>query len=664
MNGIFKQLDSSEGFYQSIPKDLIENIHYRQKLHTVLEKDKKAQKVFLQMCFIEPKIFFNAVAWTLDPRKPMGKRNWPFILRPKQEVAVDVLKQCIDNQQDVGINKSRDEGASEIVAKLYALYVMLVPETYFIVGSRKKELVDERGDKYTLFAKVDHVFECLPVWLKLFYSVKNQTIFRKDMQLVVAQTGSIIQGETTNENFSAGRRATSILLDEFGRVEPGPAESIEGSVHDVSGCTIYNSTHWYGTEHPFNKALRKKTTKLITLPWYQNPTKNQGLYKSPEHGTTEIVDIDYYRGVCPEVFNKVEPNIPFKTSEISDKLPEDIKFIDDGCENIPGDMRSPWHDGEELKRRGNKRDFISNIWMSPVGSSDAVFDIITLSRIEAEFIKPPKYKGEILLEYNSTGRVKSQRFSSGGKRRLLWWGELINGKPNQKHNYIIGCDPSLGVGSSNSVAMIYDANTQEGIGTWVCPNTPPEKFADTVVALARWAGGSTGEAYIIFENNGGHGINFGRRIKWNGHIFVYTEHAEASKVTKKKNRLGWHSSRNTKSDLLGELGIALSEGLKTKRSYKSIIVHDDDTLNELRAYVFTDSGDMCESSKLDLTSGARERHGDRVTAAGLCTLGIKYQPKAKIQTFKKPPARSYAKRREEVERKEAEKKRKMRRFRY
>ncbi|MEK0336958.1 MAG: hypothetical protein QQN41_05930, partial [Nitrosopumilus sp.] len=79
------------------------------------------------------------------------------------------------------------------------------------------------------------------------------------------------------------------------------AIAIEGSVHDVSNCIIYSSTHWLGSGHCFNQALSKETTRVVELIWHTNPTKNQGLYTSPEPGEIELIDVDWYKEKYPEV---------------------------------------------------------------------------------------------------------------------------------------------------------------------------------------------------------------------------------------------------------------------------------------------------------------------------------------------------------------------------
>lgn len=301
----FKQFDSVEGFVQGIPRTLQENLQFRIDLHTLLAQDKRAQNVFWEMCKERKQILFDTCFWTLNPRLPWGEQNQPFILRPKQIEVVEVLDWCIVNGHDAGINKTRDEGASEIVCKLFSAWIMLYERVSFIVGSYKKEDVDKLGDDYTLFSKIDNVFEHLPSWMGLRYEKDGGSLYRKDMLIRNTAKNSAIIGETTNENFSAGSRSTAMLLDEFGRIRKSITDSIEGTVHPITNCIIYNSTHWLGEGHTFSQVLNKETTKTVELLWHQNPVKAEGLYRSPEVGTVELIDVDYYKEHYPEILEYV-----------------------------------------------------------------------------------------------------------------------------------------------------------------------------------------------------------------------------------------------------------------------------------------------------------------------------------------------------------------------
>jgi len=635
---IYENLSATDFFYL-VPKNVQENIAFRKEFYKIIRGSKELQEWFWDVCREYPPIAFDVLFSTLDPQRPPGQRNLPFLLWGKQPEAVVALDEAIKrgwigNNGDIGINKSRKEGATEIVAKLFSLHCILYEKSNFVVGSRKKELVDKFGDDYTIFAKIDNVFENLPEWTGFKLTPENKNIFRKDMLIRIDSMGSAITGETTNENFGAGGRATAMFLDEFGRVDKSIADSIEGSIHDVINCVIYGSTHWLGPGHTFNQVLQKPTTKVITLLWPDNPLKNPGLYESPEPGLIKLIDIPYYKKIYPEI------PIEFKLEDYKRVLEnKEISFVADGCNNIPGAVRSPWHDIEESKRQ--KRDFLCNIWATPYGSSDTVFNHLTLSQIETQTIKEPKYEGEIVFDYLQTGKVdveSTQLWLGAGVKRLKWWGELKKGRPNQHHNFVIGVDISWGLGNSNSIVAIEDVNDDELVGIWACPNTTPELLADLSVAMTYWVGG-VNKPILVWESNGGQGVNFAKRVKWNDYYNLFYSAVEKRK--KQGRKPGWRSNGDNKADLLKELDIALAEGLKEQRTYKSIIIHCEHLLSELFDYVFMEGKACFLSRKADISTGARERHGDRPIAAGLCVLASTYQPKGDVKNVVEPPINSF-----------------------
>lgn len=327
-------------------------------------------------------------------------------------------------------------------------------------------------------------------------------------------------------------------------------------------------------------------------------------------------------------------------------LPDELKklFIADGCKGLPGKFRSPWHDYQELRRKGNRRDFISNVWATPMGASDTPFDHTVLEEIKKRDIRDPDYKGELLISQYSNGVMSTEniQFLPGIAGKLQWWGKLPFGRPEQRHNYIIAVDPSYGLGSANSAIMIYDRNTYEQVGAWADANTKPEELADIATGMAYWCGGIR-PTYIIWDTGGGCGTMFTNRLVFHRYPYIYTQRREDSKTRKQVKKWGWIGHAKAKDALLGELAIALSGGLTDNiGEYKSIIIHDRDLVDELFDYVFRESGvGAVVSKKADLSTGALERHGDRVIAAGLAVLACKEQIKGNWEKAENPPVNSF-----------------------
>jgi hypothetical protein len=433
-------LDNPQKLLQVVPKEILSNLVFRKELHSWLAEDKSAQDVFLKILFDNPELAYDTCFFIYEAREATrGMAITPFILYPSERLLVQALKDCIDKGQDLGVNKSREEGATETIIKFLTLYTLLVPNCSFLIGSQKEEYVDKSGTTKSLFAKIDQTIKYLPLWMKHRFEIERSHCKFRNKTIE-----SLIDGEATNENFGAGGRATAVLLDEFGRVDAPIAESIAGSVWDVSNCIVFNSTHWFGSGHPFAKMLKKPGIKIVTMPWFKHPLKSKGLYKSPEIDKIEIVDKQYYIDKYPEFCNQVNINSSFKIENWKSTYPQ---FVADGCERIPGDLRSPWHDRRE-ERSNTYREFCSNVWMSPTGASDMFFDSVINTRIRTEFVKRFKYEGE--LDFNTNKKkIESISFKQNcGHRGLKWWGDLFKDKeilrPSQLHNYIVGVDVGFG----------------------------------------------------------------------------------------------------------------------------------------------------------------------------------------------------------------------------
>ena len=669
------KIDSPDKFWEAIPRDIIENLQYRIKLHSYLAEDKGAQECYMNLCMAKPQIAFDSAFWTYNPFKPIRERNRPFILRPKQYEVIDALKDAIDNQHNLIMDKSRCEGATELICKMFIIYFWLAPETAFLVGSRKEDLVDRSvefkdgmliGPHQTLFHKVMYGIVNLPAWA-------NINILKKNCFLQNLDNNSMIEGESTNESFGAGNRATAVLVDEIARIEPDIAQCIIDNIQETSPCCIYNSTHFkWGAGHPYAKLLRSNKIKTITLGFEDNPEKNKGLYWSPIEDLIEIKDIKYYREVCPEVFNAIDANKSFSYTNYKEKLldlPNEtyqkckgITFIADGGEaNFKRD-RSVWFDIEEAKGR-SKTDLAQNVLHIPQGSADMFFDEASINKLRSVYERKPDYTGEIKFD-NINNKISNIRFElTGIKQNLKWWGTLCNGKPDITHNYIVACDISRGTGHSNSVMAICDVNTNELVGLYANPNIDVTSFAELAVATCKWLD----SAYLIWEANGP-GDTFNNRVSLLGYPRVYINVNERKITRKRTQKRGWYSTpgvNGSKMDMLSRLDAALTESLKPEKYYRYITIHDKALINELEDYIFMPGRvDIKLSNSIADESGARYAHGDRVIALGLCILAMNEARPADLKKYREPLVGSFEYRFREWKREEETSKREMRTYRF
>jgi hypothetical protein len=103
-----------------------------------------------------------------------------------------------------------------------------------------------------------------------------------------------------------------------------------------------------------------------------------------------------------------------------------------------------------------------------------------------------------------------------------------------------------------------------------------------------------------------------------GYHSVYRQRMVGTTTERLTVRIGWNSSRRAKRTLLGALSRAVSQG--------NVRIPSEDTLREMLDYVILEDGSIEAASVRDMSSGARESHGDRVIAlAGalmLCEEGV------------------------------------------
>jgi len=654
-------LRNPEDFLQAIPQTIFENLKFRQNLHSKMAHDEGMFQAYMELCSQKPQILFNSAFFVYEARAMPGMQNIPFILRPRQDFAIDRLKYAIDtasplNPHNLLFDKSREEGASEIICKMFAAYFLMYSDMYFLVGSRVEDFVDKAttikednnglnrvyGNHKCLFHKILYALTTLPPYMQ-------PNLRKSHLLLENMDNNSKIGGEATTNNFGAGDRAKAVLVDEAARIEPDIAQYIIDNIQDTTACAIYNSTHFkWGSGHPYAKLINSNKIEVVTLGWEDNPVKNFGLYNSPEADHITIQDIGWYREQCPEVFNEIKVDESFVYSDWkveTAKLPEDIKeklgdidFIADGGEGNFSCQRSPWFDGQEARGR-SRQDMAINILRIPQGSADQFFDDVNLVRIEKKYVKEPTYTGTIKYEIDKKRPVDIE-FKRGGPKLLKWWGPMPKGRPRQDHNYIVACDISRGTGASNSVATIVDVNTHEVVGSYVNPNIDVTDFAELAVALCLWCGGGTKSAYLIWEANGP-GDTFAKRVRKIGYSFVYYKVNERAKTRKRPSNktYGWYSTtgiNGSKNDLLSSLDAALNESLMPNKRFQYLILHDLQTVRELRDYIFLgDRVDVGASSQITESSGARYAHGDRVISTALIMLALLEQPKASIKKAQK-----------------------------
>jgi hypothetical protein len=578
-----------------VPKDTIQQLSFRKSL--VLQADNNpplAEQLWLA-CQRDILFFFNSFLFCYEPR---SKRELPFNTWKFQDKAILKIRDAINGkpQHDVLVEKSRDMGASWICLGTFLHEWLFAPGASFLLGSRKEEYVDKPDDHKSLFWKIDFMIDRLPSWLTPKYK-------RTSMHLHNIDNGCSIDGESTNDNFARGDRRTAILLDEFAAVENG--YQILSSTQATTNCRIFNSTP-QGTANAFYSQRLKMSEmnpeNILTLHWKLHPLKNPGLYDSDKDRKIRVIDKGH-------------------------TFPSDYKFYRDGR------LRSPAYDYEW--ERSPHPQLMAQEWDIDYLASDRQFfqqDVI--ERLIRENCRPPLMQGK--LEYDKeTYEVTGFAPEPKGKMRLWRFPNAFNQMARDR-DYAIGVDVGLGVKATPSTIVVGDKKTSEKLLEFVCNETGPEALADLCCAVGRWFGGTTGEAFVVWERPG-YGSAFRQRMLELGYTNLFIESRKDTVMETSTERYGWNPSDANKKLAMQGYKVALYSGNFINRSERG--------MKETLQYVFTTRGTVEHSASMmtDDKASKGKLHGDIVTADYLCCLGMgELQEYTKEQEIQQAPPNSIA----------------------
>lgn len=505
------------------------------------------------MCSQDLLFFCDAFGWMYDPRREdLPDSPYPFVTWPFQAPTLLGISAAIEGKHDLLIQKSRDMGASWMILYVLTWRFIFRKHQSFLIASRKEDLVDDRGNPDSLFWKIDCILEHLPEWIR-------PNVDRTNMHMENMDGRSVIDGESTNKAIGVGGRRTALMLDEVAQMSDGMA--IIEATADVSKCRLFNSS-FYGTGDAFYLHSRKCQVQ-IKLPWWLHPEKAEGLYYGPH-----------------------------------------------------GKRRSPWYDAEDARR--HPWEMANQVDMNPEGGNFGFFEEPLVNRLLA-MCAPPIRMG--VLEFDKSDIVNA-RFVGGRAGPLRVWA-VLDGQdrlPGRKQ-YVIGADvatgnqPLGGIGASNSVLSVLDAETGEFVAEYASASVDPYEFGMVAVAVGNWlaAGRFDGAEWplIIWEHHGP-GTLFAKALVEAGYPRIYFRDDHESKLAPlATDKIGFAQGRESKVTLLGEYRQALKAGSVLNRSVEAIL--------ELRGYVYDKSGNVDYVGNLNFVdpTQAKANHGDRVIANAL-----------------------------------------------
>jgi len=493
----------------AFPKDPRENLAWRREILLRAKRDLTYRAKVKELFHRDVLFAFNAFFFTLDVRKrPL--HHQPFCTYPYQDEAILELVRCINEKEDLPIEKSRDMGISWIVICTF-LWFWLDPKggTDFLLGSRIEDYVDKKGDMRTLMQKARYALYKLPQWLRPEgFSPKKHDNF---MKLSNPQTGASITGESNNANFSTGGRYAAILYDEFAKWE-GTDRSAWTAGGDATPCRVAVSTA-FGAAGQFYELVTSGRKKL-RLHWSLHPEKANGLYC-----------------VWPK---------PDEAEEVVDSA-------------HPVGLRSPWYD-KECGRR-SALEVAQELDMDYIGAGAPVFDGRAGKRI-ATLLRSAKeplyiYRADLEKKCLLLSRIVPENLENC---LAVWEG------PQSERSYAIACDVAEGKEHGDySVIKVMCRETKSCVASYF------SHYDETYVALMLklvwdfytvderapwWAVETTGLGLTIFDQC--------VEIHDMTNAFMMQKYdTTANTVTYRK---GWWTSSSSKNVLIGDLKSWLVEG--------------------------------------------------------------------------------------------------------
>jgi len=559
-----------------VPKDPIKNLQWRTEMLRRAETDLGLQSELCAASANSLLFWLNAFGWTFriqetdaaGIQRQARHSHLPMVTWAIQDRHLLAIEDAINVGYDLLTDKTRDMGASWNHIFVFHHQWLFKADRLFLEMSRVETDVDGSDNPRCLFVKHDYINKWLPEWMR-------PRVNRTRMHIVNKDNHSRIDGESSNKAAGSGDRRHAIMMDEFSKMEN--AEKIKAATADVSPCRLPNSTPW-GPGTTYSTWRMSGQIKVFPLPWWEHPEKGLNRY--------------------------------VKQDETSGKW----------------QVRSPWYDLQCEKR--TPKEMAQEVDMDHIGSGDTFFEAHIIEQHKVMFAKPPTTVRMLDFSKSVASAEVPQIIMQKDLKRLITggnggplrlWGKLIDGRPDQTRDYVLGADISKGQGASNSVLSILCSQTREKIGEWADANTPPYDFARIAVAIALWVGGTRGLPMLAWEANGP-GWDFGRQVV---HVYdyplYYVDNTVGDATERKTKRYGWHSSTDKKELVLGEYRRALAQG--------DFINHSAEALDEAMLYVRFENGGVGPAALVEENADARKTHGDRVIADAVALWALRDAPR-------------------------------------
>ncbi len=579
----------STGQQIPLPRTRLDGIRWRKALLESAIDNPKRQATLRAIC-ADPSaggciFFLNAFAWTFKQREvgtdgverpvPGDGAAVPMITWPCQDEAIIELERAMTGGHDVVVDKSRQLGATVLISYTYLRRLLFIAGSHFNVHSQIEDQVDRPGDPLAIFWKLDYCVQRLPTWL-------IPTLERTRMSYVNPTLGCSIMGGSSGKGKGRGGALTAALMDEAALMERF-ADMWVGYSQSTS-CRMANSTPYGPGEFADMVAEPPGRCIKLVLPWYNHPEKGRGRRITTDEQTGEqYVTSPFYEAECAR------------------------------------------HGGRHTKTVRQELD------RKHEAAGATFFDAVTITRLKARAVEPKAvgaitYDGPLLpddaatrLSHHQERRyalpdVRFERMDNGPWRL---WLDLVgdgrgNVRPPQDLVYTFGVDIGHGGGASNSTISVFCPTWGRKVAEFADAQTDAHALARIVAVAGAWFGGKTTHPVTCPETNGP-GQTLVRELFRLGYPALMRREQGGPVGDKPTEKVGWHSSNDTKRVLLQVYREALNAGDYLNPSREALTEAE-----RYIQYALAGGGTGIGPASLHHESAeARATHGDRVIADAL-----------------------------------------------
>jgi hypothetical protein len=614
--------------YKLVPKELNANLRYRLEVRKRCATDDNFRRAMWTASKHDILLWMNLFAWAYEPRPKIvnGKKlphTIPFITWPHQDPVILTIKENL-GYEDIGVEKSRGEGASWIAVLLAVHDWIFEPMSAIGFVSRNEQAVDNPEDPDSLMWKFDWELTKLPKWMA--------GTAGKDYKRSIAEhtnknlkNGATVAGYAATGDVASGGRKKWFLMDELAKFPRGPDREAMASTQPVTNSRLIVSTP-KGSEGAYFEVMHEPSSMVkVTLDWRDNPTKNRGLYKLIDG---KPVAEDPVNNPLPDDYNPPSRQILDLFSRIRKR----------GFK-LEGRLRSPWYDHECDRPMATPQNIAQELDRDYGGSMHRIFGHDFFAATE-KTVRRPMARAIVTYDHDT---LKPQVELSDDGPLLLWLSLDNNGKP-PVHPYVLGADVATGLGgsyTSNSVLTVIDQLTMEQVAELASNTIPPHDFADLSIAICKWFY----DAYLAWEANGP-GAAFSKQVLNQKYGNIQYRSDVSRRGRKKTKEVGWWTDTKSKQAMFGEI--------KRSVTGADVVLRSDAMAKECGQYVVI--GDRIEhilSARTEDDSSRGQAHGDRVMAYGVALMATKERPlasKALTDTIVgEPPPHTMAARQKDYE---------------